>query len=129
MLPMGGPKGSALAIFMDVFSGVMTGAAFAGGVASPYDPSRSANVGHFVLVLKPDLFVDRSVLVNRLKRAWESVTKSEAADGFDRVRFPGELEQDTRSKRLIQGIPFTRNELGALNAEAGRVGAATLSMF
>jgi hypothetical protein len=29
MLPMGGPKGSALAIMMDVFSGVLSGSAFA----------------------------------------------------------------------------------------------------
>jgi LDH2 family malate/lactate/ureidoglycolate dehydrogenase len=29
MLPMGGPKGSALAIMMDVFSGVFSGSAFA----------------------------------------------------------------------------------------------------
>ncbi|KAI7347171.1 Malate/L-lactate dehydrogenase, partial [Hortaea werneckii] len=45
MLPMGGPKGSALAIMMDVFSGVFSGAAFAGGVTGPYDPSRPADVG------------------------------------------------------------------------------------
>src|ERR1044071_2752085 len=35
--PMGGPKGSALAIMMDVFSGVLSGSAFAGGVTNPYD--------------------------------------------------------------------------------------------
>lgn len=29
MLPMGGPKGSALSIMMDVFSGVLSGSAFA----------------------------------------------------------------------------------------------------
>jgi LDH2 family malate/lactate/ureidoglycolate dehydrogenase len=32
MLPMGGPKGSALAVMMDVFSGVLSGSAFAGGL-------------------------------------------------------------------------------------------------
>jgi len=47
MLPMGGPKGSALAIMMDVFSGVLSGSAFAGGVTNPYDPSKPADVGHF----------------------------------------------------------------------------------
>ncbi len=35
MLPMGGPKGSALAIMMDVFSGVLSGSEFAGGVTNP----------------------------------------------------------------------------------------------
>ncbi|OAX85008.1 hypothetical protein ACJ72_00600 [Emergomyces africanus] len=46
MLPMGGPKGSGLAIMMDVFSGVLSGSAFAGHVTGPYDPSKQADVGH-----------------------------------------------------------------------------------
>ena len=48
MLPMGGPKGSALSIMMDVFSGVFSGSAFAGHVTNPYDPSKEADVGHFL---------------------------------------------------------------------------------
>ncbi len=55
MLPMGGPKGSAPAIMMDVFSGVLSGSAFAGGVRGPYDMSRPADVGHFIVAIKPDL--------------------------------------------------------------------------
>ena len=47
MLPMGGPKGSALSVMMDVFSGVFSGSAFAGHVMNPYDPSKAADVGHF----------------------------------------------------------------------------------
>ena len=57
MLPMGGPKGSALAIMMDVFSGVLSGSAFAGGVTGPYDMSKPGDVGHFVVAIKPDLFI------------------------------------------------------------------------
>lgn len=48
MLPMGGPKGSALAVMMDVFSGVLSGSAFGGNVTNPYDPSKPADVGHFL---------------------------------------------------------------------------------
>jgi LDH2 family malate/lactate/ureidoglycolate dehydrogenase len=57
MLPMGGPKGSALAVMMDVFSGVLSGSAFAGHVTNPYDPSKPADVGHFLVAIKPDLFM------------------------------------------------------------------------
>ena len=57
MLPMGGPKGSALSIMMDVFSGVLSGSAFAGHVTNPYDPSKPADVGHFLVAIKPDLFM------------------------------------------------------------------------
>lgn len=59
MLPMGGPKGSALAIMMDVFSGVLSGSAFAGHVKGPYDTASgdASDVGHFLVALKPDLFM------------------------------------------------------------------------
>ena len=57
VLPMGGPKASALAVMMDVFSSVPSGSAFAGHVTNPYYPSKSANVGHFLVVIKPDLLM------------------------------------------------------------------------
>ena len=50
MLPMGGPKESALPIMMDVFSGALSGSAFAGHVTNPYDLSKPADVGHFLVV-------------------------------------------------------------------------------
>jgi LDH2 family malate/lactate/ureidoglycolate dehydrogenase len=37
MLPIGGPKGSALAIMMDVFSGVLSGSAFAASRSRPFE--------------------------------------------------------------------------------------------
>ena len=42
---------------MDVFSGVFSGAAFAGDVTGPYDLAREGNVGHFIVAIKPDLFM------------------------------------------------------------------------
>lgn len=115
---MGGPKGSALAILMDVFSGVMTGAAFAGSVASPYNPSRPADVGHFVVVTQPDLFVSKEDLVQRLHELWDSVTGGGRAADVDRIWFPGEREQEMKAERMAAGIPFTRYEINVLNHEA-----------
>jgi len=66
MLPMGGPKGSALAVMMDVFSGVLSGSAFAGHVTGPYDFSQPADVGHFLVAIKPDLFVSAADFRARL---------------------------------------------------------------
>ncbi len=37
VLPFGGPKGSALAIWMEIMGGVLTGAAFAGEMKSLYE--------------------------------------------------------------------------------------------
>ncbi|KAF2274752.1 malate/L-lactate dehydrogenase-like protein [Westerdykella ornata] len=127
MLAMGGPKGSALAIMMDVFSGVLTGSAFAGNVAGPYDPSRPGDVGHFLLAIRPDLFLSRQEFAARMQYLYERVTGAERAEGVDRIYFPGEVELVTRERRMREGIPVVQAELDALNEEAKRVGVDLLT--
>ncbi|CEL04653.1 Putative Malate/L-lactate dehydrogenase [Aspergillus calidoustus] len=126
MLPMGGPKGSALAIMMDVFSGVLSGSAFAGNVTGPYDPSKPADVGHFLMAIKPDLFVSLEDFKARMDYLYQRVVGSDKMAGVDRIYYPGEIEQITREKRLVGGIPFTEAEIESLNKEAELVGVEKL---
>jgi LDH2 family malate/lactate/ureidoglycolate dehydrogenase len=126
MLPMGGPKGSALAVMMDVFSGVLSGSAFAGHVTGPYDPSKPADVGHFLVAIKPDLFMDLEDFKARMDYLHQRVVGSDKAAGVDRIYFPGEIEQLRMEERMKTGIPFVEAEIKALNAEAERVGSKPL---
>lgn len=126
MQPMGGPKGAGLAVMMDVFSGVLSGSAFAGGVTGPFDQSKPANAGHFLMVIKPDLFMDLEKFKSRMDTLYQSVAGSEKAEGVDRIYFPGEIEQLTRLQRERTGIPFLASEFDALNAEAARAGITDL---
>ncbi|KIX06237.1 uncharacterized protein Z518_04212 [Rhinocladiella mackenziei CBS 650.93] len=126
MLPMGGPKGSALAIMMDVFSGVLSGSAFAGHVTNPYDPSKPADVGHFLMAMKPDLFFPLEEFKERMDYLYQRVVDSDKREGFDRIYFPGEIEQITQEKRKVEGIPYTESEIESLNKEAQTVGVEAL---
>lgn len=128
MLPMGGPKGSALSIMMDVFSGVLSGSAFAGHVTGPYDPSKPADVGHFLVAIKPDLFMDLEEFKSRMDYLYQRVVTSDKAAGVDRIYYPGEIEQITRDRRLTEGIPFTESEIASLNQEADSVGVGKLNI-
>lgn len=123
MLPMGGPKGSALAIMMDVFSGVLSGSAFAGHVTNPYDPSRPADVGHFLVAIKPDLFMSMEEFKGRMEYLYQRVVDSDKMAGVDRIYMPGELEQLTQEERTRSGIPYVEAEIQALNEEARQVGS------
>ncbi|CAN8105629.1 unnamed protein product [Discula destructiva] len=122
MLPMGGPKGSALAIMMDVFSGVFSGSAFAGNVAGPYDPSRPGDVGHFMVAMKPDLFVSADDFKSRMEYLYRRVVDSEKMAGVERIYFPGEMEIARREERLMSGIPYAQEEIELLNKEAREAG-------
>lgn len=129
MLPMGGPKGSALAIMMDVFSGVLSGSAFAGGVTGPYDMSGPGDVGHFIMAIKPDLFLSLDEFRERMDVLYQRVVGSEKMHGVDRIYFPGEIEQLTEEKRLAEGIPYVQDEIDALNAEAERLGVPKIQVI
>lgn len=121
MLPMGGPKGSALSIMMDVFSGVLSGSAYAGHVTNPYDPSRPADVGHFLVAIKPDLFLGLDEFRERMHYLYQRVVGSDKASGVERIYFPGELEQIAQAERENTGIPYVKAEIDALNEEARKV--------
>lgn len=126
MLPMGGPKGSGLAIMMDVFSGVLSGSAFAGHVTGPYDPSKPADVGHFIVAIRPDLFFSLEEFKERMDYLYQRVVSSEKRPDVDRIYFPGEIEQLTQEKRSAEGIPYTLGEVDSLNKEAEMVGVSLL---
>ncbi|KAH8689582.1 Malate/L-lactate dehydrogenase [Talaromyces proteolyticus] len=122
MLPMGGPKGSALSIMMDVFSGVFSGSAFAGHVGGPYDFTKPADVGHFFVAIKPDLFMTLSDFKSRMEYLYQRVVTSEKMAGVDQIYFPGEIELINKEKRLAEGIPFTEAEIASMNKEAELAG-------
>lgn len=130
MLPMGGPKGSGLAIMMDVFSGVLSGSAFAGEVVGPYEKEnmKESDVGHFLVAIKPDLFMSLDEFKERMAYLYKRVVESGKMDGVERIYFPGEIEQLVQEEREKTGIPFVEAEIEALNAEAERCGSQKLQI-
>lgn len=129
MLPMGGPKGSGLAVMMDVFSGVLSGSAFAGGVVGPYDlEGGEADAGHFLVAIKPDLFVSLEEFRERMDVLYHRVVGSERMEGVERIYFPGEIEQLEQERREREGIPLVQAEVDALNEEARRWGSEELKL-
>lgn len=129
MLPMGGPKGSALSIMMDVFSGILSGSAFAGHVTNPYDPSRPANVGHFITAIKPDLFMSLDEFKERMDYLYQRVVGTYKMAGVERIYYPGEIELINARERLDEGIPYVQAEIDALNKEADMVGASHIDII
>jgi LDH2 family malate/lactate/ureidoglycolate dehydrogenase len=129
MLPMGGPKGSALAIMMDVFSGVLSGSAFAGHVTNPYSPTKPADVGHFIVAIKPDLFMNLDEFKERMDYLYQRVVSCEKSQGTERIYYPGEIELITAQQREKEGIPFVQAEIDSLNQEADRAGTAHIEII
>lgn len=113
-------------MMMDIFSGVMSGSAFAGDVKDQYkNMEESQNVGHWSFVFKPHVFLDGGVVEFR-ERMDDLLKKTRAvkkAEGFDRIFTSGEPESGTEKHRRISGIPFTKGEIDALHELASKSGA------
>jgi LDH2 family malate/lactate/ureidoglycolate dehydrogenase len=125
VLPMGGPKGSGLAMMMDIFGGVMSGSAFAGEVNDQYKVmDKPQNVGHWFLVFRPEVFLDGGVVEfrERMDFLLKKVKGCKKADGFERIYVSGEIEAELEGKRLQQGIPYTQAEIDTLHGLAKQVG-------
>ena len=126
VLPIGGPKGSGLALMMDLFGGLMSGAAFAGGVNDQYkDLEEPQNVGHWFLVFRPELFLKGGMkeLRERMDTLLWRVRQCEKAAGVERIYTSGEIEVEIEVKRRKEGIPYSRGEVDALNALSKQLGA------
>ncbi len=129
VLPIGGPKGSGLSMLMEIFGGVLSGAAYAGDVGDQYKAyDRPQNVGHFFLAMKPDLFVPMAQYRARMDTLVERIRACPKADGFAEILLPGEPEAREEAKRRRSGIPYGAGEIDALHEEAARAGVAKLSV-
>ena len=123
LLPLGGPKGSALSMLMDIFGGVLSGAAYAGDVGNQHkDFDRPQDVGHFLLAMKPDLFVSAEEQRERMDTLVQRIHGAATAEGFDEVLLPGELEARQEAARRRTGLPYSSAEVAALQKEALRSG-------
>jgi L-2-hydroxycarboxylate dehydrogenase (NAD+) len=117
--PFGGPKGSGLAIWMEIMGGVFAGAAFAGEMKSLYeDFSGPQRIGHVFMAIRPDLFMPMADFKTRMDTMIERFKDSQPAEGVDEVLMPGEPEERHESERRRTGLPLTAEVLATLRAEA-----------
>ena len=125
VLPFGGPKGSALAIWMEIMAGVMTGAAFAGDMKDLYgDFSGPQRIGHMFLAIRADLFMPLDQFKQRMDTMIDRFKQSPRAKGVDEILMPGEPEEKAEADRLVNGIPVSSEIVEMLRREAEEEGVS-----
>src|SRR5882757_7025735 len=128
VLPIGGYKGSGLAMLMDVLGGVISGAGFAGQVADQYKVyDRPQDVGHFFLAMRADLFIPADDYRARMDTLMQRMRECPKAEGVDEILIPGEPETRYEAERRRTGIPYSAGEIAVLQEEAKRAGTGALT--
>lgn len=122
VLPMGGPKGYALATAVEVLSGIVSGAAYGPHVGWIYDDNpKPANVGHFFMVINIEPLISFTEYRLRMENMINEIRAIPLAEGFDSILLPGERKKNKAKLRLKQGIPIKHQLLKELNDIAAQL--------
>jgi len=121
--PIGGYKGSGLAVMLGLIAGPLNRAAFGADVIDfNADDASETNTGHFILALDIARFLpldDYKAEVDRLVRELKS---SKRLPGVDAIRMPGERRRQCREDRMGIGVPLSAALIGHLDRLAGELG-------
>lgn len=121
--PMGGSKGFALSILVEILSGVITGAAVSHEVASIYENfSRPNGAGHAFLSLDVEAFMPRKAYFDRLETLVCFIQSANQIAGSPRPVLPGDHRWSAYDKHAREGIELderTADALGAVGCELG----------
>jgi LDH2 family malate/lactate/ureidoglycolate dehydrogenase len=120
--PMAGHKGYAIAVMMDMLSGVLTGSAFGTAVHGPNQSERRSGCGHLVIALDIAAFIALDEFGARMEQLIEQLKTTPLAAGCGEVFYPGELEARYHQRFTREGLTLphqTLVELRALGSELG----------
>jgi LDH2 family malate/lactate/ureidoglycolate dehydrogenase len=88
---MAGHKGYALALMVEIFSGVLSGSSIGSDIGSMYkDLDRKQNVGHFFCLFDIAAFCDPAEFSGRLGTTIERLKHNSRRDEVDEILVPGE---------------------------------------
>ncbi len=111
ILPMGGHKGYAISVMMDVLAGVLTGSAFGADVAGPQQAKTRSGVGHLFIALNIEKFEPLSVFNARMETLIEGLKAAKPARNGEEIFYPGEIEARNADRHRLAGLVLPRDTL------------------
>jgi LDH2 family malate/lactate/ureidoglycolate dehydrogenase len=125
VLAMAGHKGSALAMMVEMFCGVLSGAAVGSEVGSMYKHlDRRQNVGHFFCLVNLAALWDLSEAKRRIDAMIDRIKACRKRAGVDEILVPGEPEFRKAQYNRQHGIPIGEETLSELRTLSGEYGVA-----
>jgi ureidoglycolate dehydrogenase (NAD+) len=123
--PLADYKGSGLALMVEIFTSLLTGATLGVHAAGFFsDMSRPADVAHLFIAIDIEAFAGLESFKERLQALLTEMRELPLAPGFDRVTLPGEIEQECMAERLANGVPLDPAVLADLRQVSAQTGVA-----
>jgi LDH2 family malate/lactate/ureidoglycolate dehydrogenase len=123
LLPIGGHKGYGLALIVDLFAGLLSGAAFLTKVKSWSDePDQPQDLGHFFFIIDTKVLGSPEWLAARMQEFKQILHDAPAADPSRPVLLPGEIEMNSLARQRRDGISLDEAVLSMLRSHADASG-------
>lgn len=122
VLTMAGHKGYALALMVEVFSSILSGAAIGPEIGSMYkDMDRSQGVGHFFCLFNIAAFLDPDEFRRRIDETIDRIKSSKKRPGVEEIFVPGERSARNALVNEAQGISVSNETLAELEQWCARL--------
>ena len=121
LMPLGGYKGSGLALMAEILCGVLGGGAVSTEIGGIRIRGRPMRVSHFFLALDIARFLPVDEFVARLEHLVAHVKAARPAAGYDEVLVAGDPEWRTEAQRLRTGVEVGQGTWAQLEGLAARL--------
>src|SRR3954465_9637372 len=122
LLPIGGYKGSGLAVMLGFLAGPLNRAVFGRDVIDfNADDASETNPGHFIIALDIPPFLPLAAYTAEVDRHIRELKDSKRLPDVDEIRMPGERRLACREDRLRNGVPLAAALVAQLDKLAGEL--------
>ena len=129
ILPMAQHKGYAIAVMMDMLSGVLTGSGFGTQVHGPYQAEQRSHAGHLMIALDIAAFQPVETFNARVDQQIGELKAVPLAQGATEIFYPGEIEARNDARHRRDGLTLPEDTLTDLRAVAEKLGLRSALPF
>lgn len=127
LLPIGGYKGSGLALMLGLLAGPLNRAAFGKDVVDFNADDRTVTeTGHVLIALDVARFLAPAAFQAEVSRHLADLRASARLPGVERIRLPGDMRAARRRDRATNGVPLPQQLMVQLDRLAGETGTVPL---
>jgi LDH2 family malate/lactate/ureidoglycolate dehydrogenase len=129
LTPLGGAKGSGLALVIDILCGLLSGSKYLTEVGHLYTGTeKPQGTGHIFAALDIETFLPKEQFLEEMDHYVERIHACPRAEGVEQIYVPGEIEYEAMLRTRREGVEVSPGTLKELKDTALQVGVSLTSL-
>jgi LDH2 family malate/lactate/ureidoglycolate dehydrogenase len=123
LLPLGGPKGSGLAMMIDIFSGMLSGSAYGRKLKSFHELDGATGVGACFIAIDIGRFLPPESFAEKMAEYVRDIKGLRRQDGIAEILLPGEVERQKEEESRRAGIEVPETVARSMDEMLAKLGS------